>query len=307
MKKYQYLLEKIQNEEFQDKPFKHLYIENFFNKEDFNEIINSPQIKLKNCFSDNELFNELTKSGYGIISFPGTTDNFREYENWHKNKKRNNLVSSATDSFGIVFRMESPDEILKDLFNFIGSEEFNATLAEKFNIPINNCTYDNGIQKYLDGYEISPHPDIRRKALTFMVNINPNYSKQDYNTHYLRFKEEFKYVQSFWEGNPDIDRCWVPWSWCESIKTQSVNNSIVVFSPSNDTIHAVKANYDHLNSQRTQLYGNIWYNENSPTVKPEWEEFDIINNIRPRNKNILRKIKNKLFRNEVLNRNLKGY
>ena len=140
-----------------------------------------------------------------------------------------------------------------------------------------------------------------------MVNINPNYSKQDYNTHYLRFKEEFKYVQSFWEGNPDIDRCWVPWSWCESIKTQSVNNSIVVFSPSNDTIHAVKANYDHLNSQRTQLYGNIWYNENSPTVKPEWEEFDIINNIRPRNKNILRKIKNKLFRNEVLNRNLKGY
>ena len=45
---------------------------------------------------------------------------------------------------------------------------------EKFGIEYQNCNIDGGIQKYLDGYELSPHPDIRLKAATFMVNINPD-------------------------------------------------------------------------------------------------------------------------------------
>ena len=70
-------------------------------------------------------------------------------------------------------------------------------------------------------------------------------------------KDEYKYVESFWRGNVHYERCWVPWDWCEIEFTQSANNSLVMFSPNDSTIHAVKADYNHLSSQRTQLYGNL--------------------------------------------------
>ena len=40
------------------------------------------------------------------------------------------------------------------------------------------------------------------------------------------------------------------------------NNSIVIFKPSVDTLHAVKMKYDHTKFQRTQLYGNLMSFEN---------------------------------------------
>ncbi len=84
------------------------------------------------------------------------------------------------------------------------------------------------------GYEISPHPDICQKALTYMVNVNPSEASEtaDHHTHYLKFRPEYKYVQAYWEGNLDVNRCWVPWEWCESVKTQTANNSIFIFAPS---------------------------------------------------------------------------
>ncbi len=42
---------------------------------------------------------------------------------------------------------------------------FRHCLAEKFRINEHTVFYDAGIQKYLDGYEISPHTDIRKKLL----------------------------------------------------------------------------------------------------------------------------------------------
>jgi hypothetical protein len=110
-----------------------------------------------------------------------------------------------------------------------------------------------------------------------MVNINPDTHSEfsAHHTHYLRFDEKHQYVQSFWEGNPDMDRCWVPWSWCKSEKVQSENNSIVIFAPANDTLHGVKANYNHLTNQRTQLYGNFWYHNVELESKPVWEDLQI--------------------------------
>jgi hypothetical protein len=62
---------------------------------------------------------------------------------------------------------------------------------------------------------------------------------------------------------------------CKTEFVQTQNNSMVIFSPSNDTLHAVKANYDHLKGQRTQLYGNIWYSEIKDLKRIEWEDLDI--------------------------------
>lgn len=110
-----------------------------------------------------------------------------------------------------------------------------------------------------------------------MVNINPGRMSetQTHHTHFLRFRPTYKYVQAFWEGNPQLDRCWVPWGWCETAKIQDRNNSIVIFSPNNDTLHGVKARYDHLAYQRTQLCGNLWYHELPTQGMPCWEKFAI--------------------------------
>lgn len=152
----------------------------------------------------------------------------------------------------------------------------NRAIAEKFKVNFDDCLIDGGIQKYLDGYEISPHADIRRKAATFMVNINPSDKSEvsDHHTHYLKLTEQYAYVEEFWKGNENIDRAWVPWEWAKTVKQQTKNNSIVLFSPSNDTLHGVKASYDHLVTQRTQLYGNLWYKESYVDRTLEWEQLD---------------------------------
>jgi hypothetical protein len=179
----------------------------------------------------------------------------------------------------MVMRLyEKQTQILDELEQYLLSEEFNLVIAKRLNIRFSDCKIDGGIQKYLDGYEISPHPDIRRKAATYMVNINPSDASEgsDHHTHYLKLKPSMEYVSKFWESNTEYDRDWIPWDWCKTIKQQNKNNSIVIFSPSNDTIHAVKANYDHLLTQRTQLYGNLWY-LHSDTKPLSWEQLQIPN------------------------------
>ena len=101
----------------------------------------------------------------------------------------------------------------------MNSNEFHKTLKEKFKI-YEETTIISAIQKNLTGYEISPHPDIRQKCLTYLLNINNNSEIEnlDCNTHLLEFKDKYKYIQEYWEKNKDVNRCWVPWEWCNTIK-----------------------------------------------------------------------------------------
>ena len=275
--KFMYLIEKISKASFENQPFKHIYIENFFNNSDFEEIITSDEISVPSASSDSELIEGLKEKGFKIINFPGCITNKGQYIKWHSSKAKTARVHSACEGFGMVMRLfEKRTKILVELEEFLLSEEFNRAIAEKFDIQFEDCKVDGGIQKYLDGYEISPHPDIRKKAATYMVNINPSTASEtsDHHTHYLKFKSSKNYIYNFWENNKDYDRDWVPWGWCESVKQQNKNNSIVIFSPSNDTMHAVKANYNHLVTQRTQLYGNLWYLK-SETKSLKWEQLQI--------------------------------
>jgi hypothetical protein len=48
----------------------------------------------------------------------------------------------------------------------------------------------------------------------------------------------------------------------------------VFFTPSDASMHAIKANYDHLRTQRTQVYGNLWY-ERTALPKMEFHHFDL--------------------------------
>jgi len=274
-KAFDYLLKKIEQAKIETYPFKHINIQNLFDISDFKKIISCAEIQLTKADDDDELFNLLFDSNYRIIRFPGCIADQNEYISWHKERELSQITNTSCEGFGMVLRLEKPQSKILDTLNrFLNSEQFINCISNKFDIDLKQCTYDAGIQKYLDGYEISPHPDIRKKALTYMVNINPDSNSEDesYHTHYLKFNEDREYVKELWCSSNNIERCWVPWDWCATASTQRANNSMVIFSPDNDTMHAVKASYNHLKSQRTQLYGNLWYKNSKTECKPEWED-----------------------------------
>jgi len=163
--RFSYLLDKINEAPFEAEPFRHVDIKNFFNKNDFKEIITSDEISTPIASSDTELIEGLKEKGYKIINFPGCTASESQYIKWHASKANTSKIHSACEGFGMVMRLfENRTNILVELEEFLLSEEFNLAIAEKFDIKLKDCKVDGGIQKYLDGYEISPHPDIRKES-----------------------------------------------------------------------------------------------------------------------------------------------
>lgn len=257
-------------------PFRHIEINDLLPPEVFREVVSSPEIAFAPCSSDRELVGQLADKGWKPIPFPGTTENVESYLKWHA-KGGKVLNNNTCEGFGITYRLfDAQSPILRELQAFLQDDAFKDAVAGRFGVSAGETIYDAGIQKYLDGYEISPHPDIRRKALTYMVNINPSENSEElnYHTHYMKFVPEKEYIRTYWEHNLASERCWVPWDWCATVKKQTRNNSMVIFSPNHETLHAVRADYDHLQTQRTQLYGNFWYgNTDKVSLAPEWEDY----------------------------------
>ena len=59
-------------------------------------------------------------------------------------------------------------------------------------------------------------------------------------------------------------------------------------------MHAIMCNYDHLDFQRTQLYGNLFYNSVNINNRPEWEDYVISERERIKEKTFGEKILRKL-------------
>ena len=273
---FDYLLDKIARAELLGDPFRHIWIDDLFTQEHFSAITAVPEIDV-HARTDETLFDALFDQGYQIIDFPGCVTDRQTYLRWRQEPHSlRGLNHSACEGFGMALRLTAPSSpLLAELDAFLKGDRFQCALADKFGIDRSATFNDSGIQKYLDGYEISPHPDVRQKALTYMVNINPAEESAvlQHHTQYLRFTPPYRYVQTYWEGHPEAERCWVPWGWCETVSEQRRNNSLVAFAPDNCTMHGVKARYDHLPAQRTQLYGNLWHNQALELTKPEWENF----------------------------------
>ena len=302
-KEFGYLIEKLEKAPFAHDPFKHVIIDNFLSEEHFNQITSAKEIKRPVFLSTEQLIEDLLQKGYDPQPFPGCINNIDQYlkalnsGSWDVDKE-------LLEGFGMAFRLNKyQTPILKRITQFLNSKPFKTALEKKFNITRSSYV-ETAIQKYLQGYEISPHPDIRKKAATYMLNINTDPASETINIHtYLcRFKPEKQYIYDFWKNNSDIERCWVPWDWCTTKIKTNTNNSIVLFSPSNESLHAVKLDYDHLNFQRTQIYGNLWYNKTTPLYATTYKdiahpEIDIENikknasiKYRPRKKTLKEKI-----------------
>lgn len=269
-----YLLDKLDAAEIRSDPFPHLYIEDFLSADDFAAVVGSREVTLPPARNIDHLFIELSMAGYAPIQFPGCTKSRAEYVAWLQSGRQAKNTHSTCEAKGMALRCAPHSAAARSLDEFFRSDALKTLLADKFNITA-STRIEAGLQKYLHGYEISPHPDIRKKALTWMLNVNPgpNSENQDFHTHYMRFKPEWSFVQDFWRDHPDTETCWVPWDWCDTTKRQTANNSIVVFSPRHDTLHAVRAHYDHLVAQRTQFYGNLWYINRPVTGRPEWVDY----------------------------------
>ena len=283
LSQFTYILDKINSSEFCEEPFKHLEIRNFLSDEHFNAVIAADQVALSAAQRSGALIDQLLTKGYEPITFPGCTTSIPDYLAWLDGKTGHDN-HEICGGFGITFRLKNPmDSILIALDSFFKSSIFKQSLEDKFGIT-RPTRAETGLQKYLHGYEISPHPDVRSKALTYMLNVNPASSSAQLNihTHYLVFKPQKRFIAEFWRYNEDYDRCWVPWEWCDTVKRQCTNNSIVIFAPAWDTLHAVKLDYDHLKTQRTQFYGNLWYKDFPELPKPQYRDFVIKSSPTPR-------------------------
>lgn len=262
---FQYILKKLDSADFQYTPFKHLIIDDFFSDEHLNIILSDKQIHFLPVKDTNQLITTLSDYDYEVIGFPGCTQNIDKYLECLDSNEWNNIHTSLADGelegYGIAYRLNSyRSRFIQDLMEFMNGPELHALLRKKFDLSKNTAIL-SAVQKYLTRYEISPHPDIRRKALTYLININRNSESErlDIHTQLLAFKEDYKHIFTEWQQNTEYERFWVPWDWCETVKMHSKNNSLVMFSPDNDTLHAIKLNYDHNKTQRTQIYGNLNY------------------------------------------------
>lgn len=183
---------------------------------------------------------------------------------------------------GMTFKLRKIiNSEIQDLIIFLNSDEFHECLNRKFSIS-RPTKMSTRIQKYLSGYEITPHPDIRSKALTYLFNINPSElaEKMDIHTHLLTLKPEYEYIKAHWARNKYKDRNMIPWEWCETQKVLSKGNSLVMFAPSNDTLHGAKLKYDHCAFQRTNIYGNLRFTDVPVAIEktPYQELYRLIKN-----------------------------
>lgn len=274
--RFGYLLDRIRDAEFTSTPFPHLSLNDFLTKDDFDAVVDAPEIRLPPAASLDDLFDSLDSAGYEAIRFPGCTTSREEYVDWIERASKPRKTHEACQAQGMTLRLRQPrSEIVRALDEFFRSPVVSDTLRQKFGISDSTST-ETGVQKYLHGYEISPHPDIRLKALTWMLNINPAPDSEAlaFHTDYLELKPEWSFVSSMWEHNPDVDTCWLPWDWCRSVTQQRANNSIVIFRPRWDTMHAIRAYYDHLATQRTQFYGNLWYDRDTVRYQTRFSDFE---------------------------------
>ena len=260
MSQFSYISQKIKDAEFVDCPYKHLWIEDFLSEAHLSEILLDKQIHFDETQSTKELVNQLSNLGYKVQNFPGCTTDVKEYLHHYENDSfPSGRKGTPIESYGITYRLiDATNNTIKELVEYMNGSEFKQALEEKFNIT-NKTRIDTAIQKNLSHYEISPHPDVREKELTYLLNINKDDRAESLSihTHLLKFKDEWSFIRDYWLNNKEKNTTWVPWDWCESCFQTRKNNSIVIFKPSVDTLHAVKMIYDHTKFQRTQIYGNL--------------------------------------------------
>lgn len=270
---FDYLKDRIRKASIRTDPFKHIYIENFLNSQHLKLILQEKSMEVQLTLQPQALRDRFFEKGWVQQTHPGCYKSIESYVFHRVNRSAELAEIQGTrgmpllDSGGLAFRLQKTCSLLAELLEFFKGDQFLDVLRECGFVSDSPYICDTGFQKYLTGYEISPHPDTRNKALTWMLNLNPpNLEFERCHTHFLKFKPRYQAIETYWAENEFVQRYWVPWNWCSTHFTQNQNNSITIFAPANDTLHAVKCQYNDSLSQRTQLYGNLWHLKDNCTV-----------------------------------------
>ena len=270
---FSYIADKIRTAEFISDPFPHLEINDFLSDEHLDILLTDKQVHFhRELIDDDDLYRALLDNKYKIQKFPGCMSNWEMYKKMILNKdkfegwQKHCVLPSynVLESAGITFRLTHRsvrNPAVRSLVRYMNEAEFHNVLKNKFEVT-KETKVISAIQKNLTGYEITPHPDIRQKCLTYLLNINRDDSieNEDVHTHLLKFKDAYKNVERYWDET-DYQRGWVPWDYCNTVKKIAKNNTAIIFAPASSppTLHAVKLDYDHKKFQRTQIYGNLNY------------------------------------------------
>ena len=256
---FSYLAERVAHAPTVVEPFPHIYVRDMFSDEHLHRIVNNPQVHFGPTRTNVGLISRLLRKGYRPEEFPGCTRNIPAYL-WRLRRGTWPTLEDPVEGQGMMLRLTRVrDPWLASLIEYLNGPEFVAAIEHRFGLT-GPSKVETAIQKYLSGYEISPHPDIRRKRATYMINVNdPRYEyPDDLHTHLLKFRPEREWVYDVWRERIEVERCWVPWDWCETQVMTVHQNAMVMFSPTNETLHAVKLRYGHRSFQRTQVYGNLF-------------------------------------------------
>lgn len=233
-----YILKKIEDAEIILKPFPHIIISNFLEDGDLIDVLNNIDI-------DN--LNEIEKK-YKKVHYPGA-------------KLSKEELTKRPTGTGLVYALkEDYHKGNIKLNQILDSEEFKQALFKKLNIPKNIDGWNvYQINKDLNGYEISPHPDITGKVITYQLNLSNTDALDNYDlgTRFHSIKPEFlKDIKQLSKKKP---RPWGKWNWFDKGKSIPYKqNTFMAFAPSDISYHSVKLeNYPQEKYQRTMLRGFI--------------------------------------------------
>tara|TARA_Y100000389_G_scaffold204199_1_gene255502 strand:+ start:17 stop:790 length:774 start_codon:yes stop_codon:yes gene_type:complete len=254
-----YIIKKIEDAEIIVKPFPHIIIPNFIEDDDLKNILDNIEI-------DN--LNEIEKK-YKKVHYPGA-------------KTTNEKLINRPTGIGLVYSLkEKYSKKNIKLNTILKSEDFKLALFKKLNIPKNIDGWNiYQINKDLNGYEISPHPDITGKVITYQINLSNSVALDNYDlsTKFHIIKPQcLKFIK---ELSKKKTRPWGKWDWFDKGKPIPYKqNTFMAFAPSDISYHSVKLeNYPQEKYQRTMLRGFIADSRLLKTApKEHWTSGNLVN------------------------------
>lgn len=129
----EYILEKIAATKLNEVPFRHLYVGDLLNREDFEAVTRSPVVDLQRCDSDADLCQRLADCGWQVKPHLGCIKDLQEYLRWHSGASQENRNQATCEGYGVAFRLQTmPSARLSEVAAFFSSDALLQALAELF-------------------------------------------------------------------------------------------------------------------------------------------------------------------------------
>jgi hypothetical protein len=223
------------------------------------------------------------------------------------------LTAANFRDHGLTCENLASDPWLSAFHNFLKSELFTRPLLERFSAPDSwgergpaipaekHRYFANGqtdftsvfdLHKDMAGYEITPHPDIPSKIITYLFYLTPDESLRQFGTMLCRPKKGVKQSLQDREAASRISRAvakltkrfsgpygldqkegWLPWEDFDiTAMAEALPNSFFAFAPNDLSFHAVRMNIpaDAPVQERLTLRGFIRSSHDSTNWKAEY-------------------------------------